>query len=70
MNINDVQIAMRALNLDGVRTAQREQNMNASYDYSVLDKCWPQLRMFETLWKGVELLVVEGPKAERWSSRS
>ena len=31
----------------------------ASYDYSVLDKCWPQLRMFETLWKGVELLIVE-----------
>ena len=53
----------RMIRWPGVRTAQRERNMNASYDYSVLDKCWPQLRMFETLWKGVELLIVEGPQA-------
>jgi phage-related protein (TIGR01555 family) len=53
----------RMIKWPGVRTAQRERNMNASYDYSVLDKCWPQLRMFETLWKGVELLIVEGPQA-------
>ena len=53
----------RMLRWPGVRTAQRERNMNASYDYSVLDKCWPQLRMFETLWKGVEVLIVEGPQA-------
>lgn len=53
----------RMIKWPGVRTAQRERNLNASYDYSVLDKCWPQLRMFETLWKGVELLIVEGPQA-------
>ena len=53
----------RMIQWPGARTAQREKNLNASYDYSVLDKCWPQLRMYETLWKGVELLVVEGPTA-------
>jgi len=53
----------RMIGWPGARTAQREKNMNASYDYSILDKCWPQLRMYETLWKGVELLIVEGPQA-------
>jgi phage-related protein (TIGR01555 family) len=53
----------RMIRFHGVPTGLREKNLNAGYDYSVLDRCWPQLRMFSTLWKGVELLITEGPQA-------
>jgi hypothetical protein len=53
----------RMIKFGGVPTGIRERNLNASYDYSVLDRCWPQLRLFSTLWKGVELLITEGPQA-------
>jgi hypothetical protein len=47
----------------GARTAQQEKDDNNSWDYSILDRCWPALKAFETLYKGVELLVTEGPQA-------
>jgi uncharacterized protein len=47
----------------GILTAQREKDLNWSWDYSILDRCWSVLKMFETLYKGVELLVTEGPQA-------
>lgn len=53
----------RMIKFGGAPTGLREKNLNASYDYSVLDRCWPQLRMFSTLWKGAELLITEGPQA-------
>jgi phage-related protein (TIGR01555 family) len=53
----------RMIQWPGVPTGQRERNLNASYDYSKLDRCWPHIRMYNTLWKGVELLITEGPTA-------
>ena len=47
----------------GARTAQQEKDQNNSWDLSVLDRCWPTLKAFETVYKGVELLVTEGPQA-------
>jgi hypothetical protein len=47
----------------GVFTAQREKDHNWSWDHSILDRCWSVLKMFETLYKGVELLITDGPQA-------
>lgn len=53
----------RMIRWPGVPTGQRERNLNASYDFSALDRAWPHIRMYNTLWKGVELLITEGPQA-------
>lgn len=47
----------------GARTAQQERDLNNSWDLSVLDRCYPALKAFETVYKGVELLITEGPQA-------
>lgn len=47
----------------GVDTAQREKDRNFSWDLSILDRCWSVLKAFETLYKGVELLITDGPQA-------
>jgi uncharacterized protein len=47
----------------GSATAQREKDWNFSWDHSVLDRCWGVLRSFETLYRGVELLITDGPQA-------
>lgn len=53
----------RMLRFPGARTSQREKNLNASWDYSILDRVYPTLRMFEGIWKGIEILVTDGPQA-------
>jgi len=53
----------RMIGFPGAPTGIREKNLNASYDYSVLDKIWPQLRMHAVIWKGIEILITEGPPA-------
>jgi phage-related protein (TIGR01555 family) len=47
----------------GATTAQKEKDLNRSWDHSVLDRLWGVLKSFETLYKGVELLITEGPQA-------
>lgn len=47
----------------GARTAQQERDQNNSWDLSVLDRCWNTLKSFETVYRGIELLVTEGPQA-------
>jgi len=44
----------------GVRTGRRERENNGSWDYSVLDRVWPTLQLFETFWKGVSVLLTDG----------
>jgi len=53
----------RMLRFPGARTSQREKNLNASWDYSILDRVYPTLRMFEGIWKGIEILITDGPQA-------
>lgn len=53
----------RMLRFPGARTSQREKNLNASWDYSVLDRTIPTIRMLEGMWKGVEILITDGPQA-------
>lgn len=53
----------RMIRFPGARTSQREKNLNASWDYSILDRVYPTLRMFEGIWKGIEILVTDGPQA-------
>lgn len=52
----------RLVKFPGARTAKREKLLNASWDYSVIDKVLPQIRMLETIYKGVEILVIDGPQ--------
>lgn len=52
----------RMVKFPGSRTGRREKLLNASWDYSVLDKVLPQIRMLDTLYKGVEILVTDGPQ--------
>jgi phage-related protein (TIGR01555 family) len=52
----------RMVKFPGVRTGRRERLLNASWDYSVLDKVIPQIRMLDTIYRGVEILVTDGPQ--------
>ncbi len=52
----------RLLKFPGAPTAKREKMLNANWDYSILDKVLPQIRMLETIYKGVEILVIDGPQ--------
>lgn len=52
----------RMVKLPGVRTGRREKLLNASWDFSILDKVIPQIRALETIYKGAEILVVDGPQ--------
>jgi len=52
----------RMIRFPGARTAKREKMLNANWDYSIIDKVLPQIRMLETIYKGVEILVIDGPQ--------
>jgi uncharacterized protein len=52
----------RMVKLPGARTARREKLLNSSWDFSILDKVIPQIRALETIYKGTEILVIDGPQ--------